>query len=178
MIDVNIQQISIKDVSALQYIGRATFIETFTESNTKENLEAYLTDKFNTNTLLQELKNPHSQFYLAYHNNICIGYLKINLNQAQTEYQHKHSLEIERIYVLKNYFGKSVGQLLFEKARQIALDNMCDFLWLGVWEKNPRAISFYTKNKLVAFDKHLFKLGDDLQTDIIMKLELNYKTTS
>jgi ribosomal protein S18 acetylase RimI-like enzyme len=173
MIDITIQQISIKDVYTLQHIGRATFIETFTESNTKENLEAYLTDKFNINTLLQELKNPHSQFYLAYHNNTCIGYLKINLNQAQTEYQNKHSLEIERIYILKKYFGKSVGQLLFEKAHQIALENISDFLWLGVWEENQRAIHFYTKNKLVAFDKHQFKLGDDLQTDI-MKLELNY----
>lgn len=60
----------------------------------------------------------------------------------------------------------------YEKAMQIARQTNADYVWLGVWEKNPRAINFYKKNGFVEFDKHIFKLGNDEQTDIMMRLQL------
>ncbi len=74
--------------------------------------------------------------------------------------------------VLKEFHGKKVGQLLYDKAIEIAKQKNTEYIWLGVWEENPRAISFYKKNCFVEFDKHFFKLGDDKQTDIMMKLKL------
>lgn len=81
-------------------------------------------------------------------------------------------MEIEKIYVLGAFHGKKVGQILYEKALQIAEVLGLSFIWLGVWEENLRAIRFYEKNGIVAFDKHIFKLGDDEQTDIMMKKQL------
>jgi ribosomal protein S18 acetylase RimI-like enzyme len=101
-----------------------------------------------------------------------VGYLKLNFGQSQTELKDSKALEIERIYVLKEFQGKNIGQLLYEKAIQIANQNNAEYVWLGVWEENEKAIKFYTKNGFVAFDKHIFKLGDDEQTDIMMKLTL------
>jgi ribosomal protein S18 acetylase RimI-like enzyme len=86
--------------------------------------------------------------------------------------QDEGALEIERIYVLKDFHGKSVGQVLYNKAIDIAKEKKTKYVWLGVWEENPRAISFYKKNGFVEFDKHIFILGDDEQTDIMMKLIL------
>lgn len=102
-----------------------------------------------------------------------IGYLKINTGDAQTEIQDSQTLEIERIYVLKEFHGKKVGQLLYEKAIQIATGLKVNYIWLGVWEQNLRALQFYKKNGFLAFDKHMFKLGNDEQIDIMMKLALN-----
>jgi len=73
---------------------------------------------------------------------------------------------------LKEYQGKKIGQLLFEQAGHIARQKNAGYLWLGVWEETPKAISFYKKNGFVEFDIHVFKLGDDEQTDIMMKLKL------
>lgn len=98
--------------------------------------------------------------------------MKLNFGAAQNELKNKQCLEIERIYVLKEYHGKKIGQLLYDKAIQIAKEKNVNYVWLGVWEKNLRAINFYKKNGFVGFDKHIFKLGDDEQTDIMMKLEL------
>jgi len=67
-----------------------------------------------------------------------------------------------------------VGQVLYEKAIQLAKERKAPYVWLGVWEENPRAIQFYKKNGFVEFDKHLFVLGEDEQTDLMMKLVLNY----
>lgn len=102
---------------------------------------------------------------------VTVGYLKINFGHSQTEIKKKNTLEIERIYVLKEFHGKKVGQLHYEKAITIAKqkNRLCLARCLG---GNPRAIRFYAKNGFIEFDKHIFKLGDDEQTDIMMKLKL------
>lgn len=111
-------------------------------------------------------------FYFAKCDKKVIGYLKLNFGKSQTELKDDKAVEIERIYVLNNFHGKNVGQLLYNKAIEISKQKKAKYIWLGVWEENPRAINFYKKNGFVAFDKHLFKLGNDEQTDIMMKLKL------
>ena len=172
MESVNIRQIDIDDIQQLQQIGRQTFVETFSSVNSEENMTAYLNDGFSEEKLTAELTNANSSFYFAELNGTFIGYLKLNFAKAQTESHNDNALEIERIYVLKEFHGKRVGQLLYEKAMDVAKQTNADSIWLGVWEENKRAISFYQKNGFVAFDKHIFKLGADEQTDIMMKLSL------
>ena len=172
MNSIVIKKIGLEQLVPLQDIGRKTFYDTFFESDSEESMKAYLDTSFSTEKLTAELENPNSEFYFATQNEVVIGYLKVNFGAAQTELQDTNSVEIERIYVLQDYHGKQVGQLLFEKAMAIAKSNHCDYIWLGVWEENHRALQFYTKNGFVAFDKHIFVLGEEEQTDIMMKLKL------
>lgn len=172
MESINVRQINIDDIAQLQQIGRQTFVETFSSVNSEENMTAYLNDGFSKEKLTAELTNANSSFYFAELNETVIGYLKLNFAEAQTEAHNDNALEIERIYVLKEFHGKRVGQLLYEKAIEVAKQKNADSIWLGVWEENKRAISFYQKNGFVAFDKHIFKLGGDEQTDIMMKMSL------
>jgi ribosomal protein S18 acetylase RimI-like enzyme len=102
-----------------------------------------------------------------------IGYLKVNEGAAQTELKNLQALEIERIYVKKEFQDKKVGQLLFEKALELAKLQGAPYIWLGVWEKNLKAIRFYKRNGFVEFDKHIFKVGTDEQTDLLMKIDLS-----
>jgi ribosomal protein S18 acetylase RimI-like enzyme len=173
MAEICIKLVTINDIGQLQKISRQTFYETFSEGNTEENIAKYLEEGFSVTKLTSELSNNDAQFYFATLEDNTIGYLKLNFGQAQTELQDDKALEIERIYVLKEFHGKGVGQLLYDKAIQIAKQKSADYVWLGVWEENPRAINFYKKNGFVEFDKHVFKLGNDNQTDIMMKLKLN-----
>lgn len=172
MKNITVQKITLSDIGQLQQIGRETFSETFSSGNTEENMNKYLTEGFSNEKLTKELNNENSEFYFALSENKVIGYLKINFGKSQTELQDDTAVEIERIYVLKEFHGKKVGQVLYEKAIEIAKEKNVDYVWLGVWEENPRAISFYKKNGFIEFDKHIFKLGDDEQTDIMMKLKL------
>ena len=172
MNSIAIKKIGLEQLVPLQEIGRKTFYDTFFESDSEESMNAYLATSFSTEKLTAELENPNSEFYFATQNEVVIGYLKVNFGAAQTELQDANAVEIERIYVLQDYHGKQVGQLLFEKAMAIAKNNDCNYIWLGVWEENHRALQFYTKNGFVAFDKHIFVLGEEEQTDIMMKLKL------
>ena len=170
---IPIQKATLQDLERLQQIGRQTFFETFAAANTAENMNNYLAENFSREKLTAELSDPNSEFYFALIGREVVGYLKLNFGSAQTEFQDGHALEIERIYVLKALHGQKVGQVLYEKALDVAKVSGADYIWLGVWEENTRAIHFYQKNGFVPFDKHIFKLGDDAQTDIMMKLELN-----
>ena len=169
MENITIPGVTLNDIEQLQIISRETFSETFSSSNTKENIAKYLADGFSIEKLTEEVNNEHSEFYFAVIDDKVVGYLKLNFGSSQSEIQDSISLEIERIYVLQQYHGKKVGQVLYEKAMQVAEDKKVDYVWLGVWEENPRAIRFYQKNGFVEFDKHIFRLGDDEQTDIMMK---------
>ena len=172
MANIQIQKISLAEIDQLQKIGRQTFKETFSESNSEENMKNYLEEGFSKDKLIAELNDKNSEFYFARLEEEVIGYLKVNFGDSQTELKDSKALEIERIYVAKKFHGKSIGQLLYNKAIEVAKQKSSEYVWLGVWEENPRAISFYKKNGFVEFDKHIFKLGNDEQTDIMMKLKL------
>ncbi len=169
MESIKITKVGPGDLERLQKISKETFLETFSTGNTAENMAKYLEEAFSLDKLSAELNDNSTEFYFSLYDNRVIGYLKLNTGAAQTELKDNKALEIERIYVLQEFHGKKVGQLLYQQALQIASKVNADYVWLGVWEKNPRAISFYRKNGFVEFDKHIFKLGDDEQTDIMMK---------
>lgn len=167
-----IKKIGIQNIEQLQAIGRQTFTETFADSNSAEDMAKYLEEAYAHEKLSSELNDPNSEFYLATLEHEVIGYLKLNFGDSQTELKDNKALEIERIYVAKAFHGQKLGQLLYDKAIEVAKEKKVDYIWLGVWEENHRAIQFYTKNGFVAFDKHIFVLGNDAQTDIMMKLDL------
>jgi ribosomal protein S18 acetylase RimI-like enzyme len=147
---MKIRKVNIHDIDKLKEIGKLTFAETFSSENSEEDMRVYFAELGDKVT----------------------GYLKVNVGQSQTGMQNENTLEIERIYVLKEFHGKKVGQTLYNKAIELAKEKSVDYVWLGVWEHNPRAIRFYEKNGFVVFDKHIFKLGNDEQTDLMMKLRL------
>ncbi len=156
------------DVDVLLHLSRKTFYESFHHLNTPANMEAYMDFAFTAEKLLTELQNPDSEFYFMKVDDHILGYLKINRNGAQSEFKDPKSLEIERIYVDREYQGLGIGTLLIERAKDIALDNGLDYVWLGVWEKNPDAIRMYERNGFQAFSEHEFVMGDEVKMDKLM----------
>ena len=170
--DIQLRLVTGNDVALLQNISVQTFSETFAALNTQQNMAAYLNEAFSIEKLTTELADPESSFYFALVGDSLIGYLKLNYGCPQSEAGMEKALEIARIYVCKEYQGKKVGQFLFEKAIQTALKKNAEYVWLGVWEKNTRAIEFYRKNGFIPFGTHIFMLGQDAQTDILMRRNL------
>ena len=169
---IEIRKATLSDLETIQKISIQTFIETFAAVNSPENIANYIKDSLNTEQLTTELNNVNSQFYIAYSDAEAVGYMKINFGDAQTETINGNTLEVQRIYVLQSFHGKNIGQLLLDEVKKIAKNTGVDFIWLGVWEENHRALRFYTKNGFVVFDKHIFIMGNDEQTDLLMQLRM------
>ncbi|HJV21020.1 MAG TPA: GNAT family N-acetyltransferase [Sediminibacterium sp.] len=172
MNNIIIRKADSRDLNLLQSISTETFVQTFAEVNTMENMNKYLAERLSLSQLAAELNDPHAAFYFAILNDQVIGYLKTNTGAAQTELKEQDGLEVERIYVLKEFKGKNIGRVLLDRAIEIAIDQKAAYIWLGVWEENYRAIRFYEKNGFSVFDRHIFKLGNDEQTDLMMKRTL------
>jgi len=165
---ITIKKCTLEDVRDLQTISVETFSETFQEQNSPEHLNAYIERAYNLNQLKHELANPSSQFYFVYLNQEAAGYLKVNTDEAQSEGMGDDSLEVERIYVKKKFQKYGLGKHLMNKAVEIALEQQKKKIWLGVWEDNENAISFYQKKGFVQTGSHSFFMGDDEQVDLIM----------
>ena len=170
---IEIRKATVSDLETIQNISSQTFKETFAAVNTPENIANYVRESFNSEQLETELNNANSQFYIAYSDSEAVGYLKINFGDAQTESINENALEVQRIYVLQNFHGKNIGQLLLDEVKKIAKSSGVNSVWLGVWEENHRALRFYAKNGFVVFDKHVFIMGNDEQTDLLMEFRLH-----
>ena len=169
---MQIRKLDITNLENLQKISITTFRETFEEVNSEEDMQKYFDENLSLERLKSELENPDSEFYFFENKNKNLGYLKLNFGNAQTEKVEENYFEIERIYVLKAFLGQKIGQILFDKAIEIGREKNLEYVWLGVWEENHRAIKFYKKNGFEIFGKHDFVLGEDVQTDLLMKMKI------
>lgn len=163
----HIVQCTVNDAETLLRLSYDTFYEAFAAQNTAENMKAYSDSAFTTRKIKEELNHPDSRFYLIYSNDAPAGYLKLNVNSAQSEPMGPDSLEVERIYILAKYHKQGLGKALLNFAHDIARKLNKNKIWLGVWEKNNNAIGFYKKQGFKKAGSHSFFMGDDEQTDII-----------
>ena len=173
MDDIILKKCTEADADILRNLLAKTFSETFAHMNTPENMELYLNQAFARERILEELENQDSAFYLLYRNGSPAGCLKVNEAAAQTEAGNPHSLEIERIYVAKEFQGTGLGSRLMDEAVRLAAERKKAYIWLGVWEKNERAIRFYEGKGFYRTGSHTFTVGNDEQTDYIMRKDLS-----
>lgn len=171
---VTIRSCTLQDSEAIMSLGIRTFRDTFDEMNTPENMMLYLNQNFTLKRIRDEIKEPGSLFFIAESEfDQPIGYARVRHSPPPEALRGTNALEIERIYADKKYIGKRVGYLLMNTCLHYARDNGYDTVWLGVWEHNDRAIEFYEKWGFEKFGQHLFMLGNDPQTDLLMKKHIN-----
>jgi diamine N-acetyltransferase len=166
---ITIRFAGVSDAALIAELSRQTFYETFAAANSKENMDKFMNEQFTTEKLMEEVGAPDNIFFLAMENEEVLGYARLRENNKPPELGNANTIEIARIYAVTNSIGKGVGKALMQKSLDIAAGLKKDTVWLGVWEHNKRAIDFYTKWGFEKFHTHVFMLGDDPQTDWLMK---------
>lgn len=164
---------TIKDLDQLIEISKQTFIDAFEKQNDPTDFKNYIARAFNKEQITLELQHPDSLFYFLILKDIgLVGYIKLNRKEAQKELFDMDAIELERIYILKEYQGKKLGQEALSMVIDIAKSQKASYLWLGVWEQNTRAIAFYQRHGFVKFGEHPYLIGEDEQYDWLMRLDL------
>lgn len=167
---VSIQPLEATDLRTLQKLSVETFVDTFIDSNTADDLASCIDSLYNTEKLARELAAKHSYFYFIEVEGQVAGYLKLNTRYEQTEGQRDDSLEIERLYILPRYKGLHIGSKLMKFALDLAKEKGKKRVWLGVWEHNEPAKAFYSTWGFKRFSQHTFQVGSDPQTDELWEL--------
>jgi ribosomal protein S18 acetylase RimI-like enzyme len=172
-LNVDVRKAEIADIEILQEFAIKTFRDSFEKHNSPENMELYIQKSFSREQISLEMNEPRTEFYLAYIDERLVGYAKVIVNKSIEGLNDQRGLEIERIYVDQEFHGKQIGKVLLDKCLYIARINGVNVVWLGVWEHNHRAFSFYKKSGFEKFGEHVFMLGNDAQTDWLMKKSLS-----
>lgn len=156
------------DASLLAEFGARTFSETFAADNTPEDIAAYLASSFNLAQQEAELADPASTFLVAEIGGAAAGYAKLHVGQPPEGIEGAQPVELVRLYVSREWLGRGVGAALMHACLDEARRAGHETIWLGVWERNGRAQAFYRKWNFRAVGEHVFQLGSDPQTDILM----------
>lgn len=169
MNSVSIRKCLPADLEQLLRISTTTFYEAFVDRNTEEAMSGYMNEAFTLEKLESELTNPESDFYFAYYDKELAGYFKLNTGQAQVEKYEKTTIELARLYVVKEFRNKKIGEFMLNKAIEIGENMGATFIWLGVWDRNPDAIRFYERHGFRKYGEHPFYMGKERQTDYLFR---------
>ncbi|AHG92306.1 GCN5-related N-acetyltransferase (plasmid) [Gemmatirosa kalamazoonensis] len=165
---ISVRPATAADASRLSQLAAATFRETFEGENTPEDMARYLAASFTPERQTAEISDPAGTVLLAEHDAELVGYAHLTSGPAPAAVQGTAPLELKRLYVASAWHGRGVAQALMNAAMDAARARGAETLWLGVWERNPRAAAFYRKHGFERVGEHTFVLGADPQTDWIL----------
>ena len=169
---ITIRMATKEDGELIADMSRQTFYDTFAPYNSKQDMDKFMNEQFTRDMLIQEVGAPGNIFLLAYEGENPVGYARVRENNNPPSLGSSNAIEIARIYAVSSSIGKGIGKLLMQRCIDIAKEKETEFVWLGVWEKNQRAIDFYIKWGFEKFADHDFILGNDAQKDWLMKKKL------
>lgn len=165
---IDIRFATADDAQLLAEIGARTFAETFGPDNTEEDMAAYLVSAFGVRIQAAEIADPESAFPIAQVDGAVAGYARLRFGESRPAVAGARPVEIARFYADSPWIGRGVGAALMTACLDLAADRTCDVAWLDVWERSPRAIAFYEKWGLAVVGSQKFRLGDDIQNDLLM----------
>jgi diamine N-acetyltransferase len=158
-----------EDLIDLRNLALRIFVETFESANNPEDFKAYVDEAFSENRIASEFLENGSQFFVAMEGKTMIGYARVRENDEANELLGPNHLELQRLYVEIPWQGKGIANQLMETAEHFAKAKSKEWLWLGVWEHNPKGQRYYFKHGYEKFSEHCFMVGNDPQTDWLLK---------
>ena len=169
MNEILVREATKADAELIATLSRQTFYDAFAGDNTKEDMDKFMNETFTREKLMDEVGVAGNTFLLAFDGDEAVGYARLRETTNPLLLKGGEALEIARIYALQKSIGKGVGKALMEQCIDLARQKKAPVIWLGVWEKNAKAIAFYTKWGFEKFSEQVFMLGNDPQTDWLMK---------
>lgn len=174
MTPLTIRQATVEDARVLTDLAYTTFWDAFAHhpKNAPDDLNHYMRQAFNREQIATEVSDTKNIFLIAEFDGEAAGYSKIVIDNIEPGITAERPVELSRLYSHQKHLGQGVGQSLMDACVERARAEDRDVMWLGVWEYNPRAQRFYEKNGFRVVGSHVFLLGKDPQTDLLMQREL------
>lgn len=169
---IEVREAQLEDIPEVRQVAISSYHDAFAHHNTPENMAAYIQESYNLPRLIAELLEPNSKLFIAWQDTRIIGFSRMRESDEVSDILGNNTIELQRLYVLTETQGKSVGKLLMDYSLKYATGKAYDWIWLGVWERNFQAQAFYGKWGFEKFSEHVFQIGDDPQTDWLLKRKL------
>ena len=153
-------------------LARETFLQTYGGTSIEEHLAGYVDRHFTEEAIRQELETPEFQFLIVREGETMAGYAKLRRDRQPRGITDTRCLQLERIYILKAFQARGIGQQLIEHIRNMARTAGDRVLWMQVWQQNEQALAFYHKAGFTICDTAAFHLGKEVTQDYIMRSDI------
>ena len=158
---ITIQKAGVNDAALLTGLATQAFIETHEQGVPAPDIASYLAEKMSLQVITEELKDPANIFHLIYYNEKAAGYSKIIFNKPYYKLESQAVTKLERIYLLKEFYGLKLGSTLFLHNTVLSKKAKQDGIWLYVWKINERALIFYKKAGFIIIGSENFKISEN-----------------
>lgn len=171
---VYIKLCTLADAQDLLAVSFQTFEEAFKADNNPENYELYVKKVFTLEVIKEELAYDKNIFFFLMENGTrnIIGYLKLRWDRSEEFFPKAQALELQRIYIKKNYWNGGYGKMLLDFTETYARYNGFDWLWLIVWSENEKGVRFYEREGWEKFGRKDFPFGNEIHHDYAMRKRL------
>jgi len=154
-----IHKITEKDIPLLSNLARTTILESHGHSAPAADMNNYIAEKYTEAVFEKELSDPNNIYHFIYYNDKAVGFSKIVFNCPYEGSTIQNITKLDRIYVLREFYDKKLGQQLFQFNVDLAKENNQAGMWLYTWIENTRAIRFYEKNGFKIIGSHDFHVS-------------------
>lgn len=161
------------DARPLSLLAERTFRDTFGGVNSSDDMDAHCASNFGPRQQLAEIEDADWWTLVCEEHGRLIAYGQLRRAAAPPCVAGANPVEIYRLYVDRPWHGRGIAPVLMDALLERARDEDADTVWLGVWEHNPRAISFYRKAGFREVGEHRFMLGSDPQRDVVMSRSMD-----
>ena len=165
---VTIRRAKQNDANSLANLAEYTFRETFSHENLATDIDLHCLRNFSFEIQQKEILNSNIVTFLAEIESKLVGFAQLNLESSSNSIKAHRPSELYRLYVSKEQQGSGLAHKIIKEVLNAASNANSDYIWLGVWERNPKAIAFYQKYGFTVVGEHIFKVGLDPQCDLIM----------
>ncbi|MEY3343499.1 MAG: hypothetical protein RL090_1183 [Bacteroidota bacterium] len=170
---IKVEYAQIDDFEMVSDLGRRAFQEAFGQYNDPGDMQAYLDLSFDPQRIKAQLQDPKVVYLIATYMETPVGYAKLIRNAVTTYTDHDlKQIQMERIYALGAYVGKKIGKALMQESLRIAKAEGFQYMWLGVWQENQRAIKFYKDFGFEIIGVKQFVIGNEVNDDYVMGVKL------
>lgn len=168
-VDCAIRRAVAADAAVLAALGESIFVDTFAADNDPDDMAAYLAVTYGESHQRREIESTDNVVLLAEIEGSAAGYALVRRPRVDDD---EREVLLARFYISRPWHGRGIAQTLMRAVEEVAYELGGRRLRLTVWERNFRAIAFYTKNGFLPVGTEPFILGSDLQTDLVMAREL------
>ncbi len=174
---MEIRPVQYNQAEILAPFARALFYDAYKDSTDGEDMGVYLDNAFNLSKVQKEISNPKIQYFFACQNDELIGYLKLRWDRNDEKLEDFNPIELQRIYLKREYWGKQLGSELLNFSFNYAIESGFDCLWLLIYRENKKAMRFYQKHGMEIFGERYFLFGNTQHLDWVLLKDLrNYNS--
>jgi ribosomal protein S18 acetylase RimI-like enzyme len=157
---ISITKASVDDCATIAGIGKISVKEAHQDSCSARDLNEFIAGAYNDNSIKKELSDAANIYHLIRVNGSPAGFSKIVLNASHPNIFKKNTTKLDRIYLLKEFFGLKLGYELMTFNIELARNGGQSGMWLFTWVGNTQAVNFYLKTGFEIVGSHNFKVSE------------------